>query len=51
MISTLELHLKEGPKAPSPCALVLPQVEEAVAVYLEDTDNDYCFEVVQKQMQ
>lgn len=39
------------PKAPSACALVLPQVEEAVVVYLEDTDNDYCFEVIQKQMQ
>lgn len=36
------------PKAPSACALALPQVEEAVVIYLKDTDNEYYFEAVQK---
>lgn len=32
------------PKAPSTFALLLPQVEDAVGIYLEDTDYEYCFE-------
>lgn len=36
------------PKAASACALVLPQAEEAGVTYLDYTDNEYCFEVVQK---
>lgn len=36
------------PKAPSTFALVAPQVEEAVVIYLEDADNQYSFEVVCK---
>lgn len=36
------------PKAPSTFALVAPQVEEAVVIYLEDADNQYSFEVVRK---
>lgn len=35
-------------KAPSTFALVAPQVEEAVVIYLEDAENQYNFEVVHK---